>query len=176
MTLNPYAEDPQSSPPGVYEVTDSGMSFVEKTAPPQALPRKPMFGSILLQLSLLGALLAYFLNGQGWYVSVEGYFEARAKARMIEPYRSWALAHPQSYEDVAASGSGFMGKAVLWEFAVDSSSEPVSCYCEGDPMKKVAWARGEAAVREKAAGGMQVKALARIEGTREDLPLLSLLE
>ncbi|MBI4677611.1 MAG: hypothetical protein HY748_08510 [Elusimicrobia bacterium] len=135
-----------------------------------------MFGSILIQISLVAALLAYFLDGKEWYAAAERYLDERARARMLEPYRAWASRHPQTYEDVAASGAGFIGKAVSWDFAVDLSSGEASYYCEGDLMKKVAWTAVDPRLREKAAGGLPVQALARIEGTQGDLPFLTALE
>ncbi|MFA6316174.1 MAG: hypothetical protein WC943_02055 [Elusimicrobiota bacterium] len=178
MTLNPYAEDPRGSSKPVYEVTDSGLSFVEKTSPPKAapVPAKPVLGSIVLQLSLLGALLAYFLDGKEWYSAAERVLEDRARARMVEPYRFWAQTHPQTYEDVTAAGPALAGKSVLWEFGVDASSGAASYYCEGDPAKRVVWASGEALLREKAAAGAPLKALARLDGLQGDRPLLTFLE
>ncbi|MBI5623975.1 MAG: hypothetical protein HY924_09370 [Elusimicrobia bacterium] len=176
MSVNPYGEAPRESAPPVYEVTDRGLVQAAGPVAPR-VQGKPLFGSILLQACLLGALVAYFLDGRQWYESAERWLEARARARMIEPYRAWAVAHPQSYDEVAASGLGFIGKSVIWDFVVEESTGPASYYyCAGDPMKRVAWASGEAELREKAVPGAPFKALARIEGSLGELPLLSPLE
>ncbi|MBI5211660.1 MAG: hypothetical protein HY927_16950 [Elusimicrobia bacterium] len=175
MAPDPYGTgDPE---PVAYVVTEDGLTTGPgplKTAPPA---EKPVLGSIALQLSLLGALLAYFLDGNEWLAAAERFVERRQMARVLEPYRAWAEKHPQTYDDVRQSAAALVGKAVAWDVALATAAEtPSYYYCEGDPRKNIAWTAEDAKVREAAAGGAPVKVLSRIDGARDEAPLLTVLE
>jgi hypothetical protein len=169
-----YSPPPDIPPEdsGAFEVTEEGLRPVRKAAAAPA-PRPQALGSIPLQLSLFGALLAYFIDSGEWFKTLEAYLERQQRAKVIEPYRRWAGLHPQTYEDVQANPDALAGKAVLW--SVSRSTEG-AFFCDGDAGKRLVWEGGESLLKERAVDAWPVLILARFEGGGESGLRLSVLE
>ncbi len=163
-------DDPEDS--GAFEVTEEGLRPVRRVSQPPPAPAH-VLGSFPLQLSLLGALLAYFIDSGQLFVSVEGYLERQQRAKVVEPYRRWARLHPQTYEDIQANPDALAGKAVLW--SVSRSAEG-AYFCDGDSGKRLVWAEGESLLNGRGEDAWPVLILARFEGSGDSGPRLSVLE
>lgn len=160
-----------SDRPPVYVLTKEGLKSQEELEAlrPKPQEKKYFLGSPWLSGSLMLALLAYYVNSNGWLASAEAYIDQKQQAAGVEPYRLLAQQNFLSYADIASSPSGYTGKAVIWEFALTPEG---AAYCEGDPAKKIFFSD----TQSTRGNNDPFKALARIEGAKEDLPLLLILQ
>jgi|GEM_PF-6254412 len=162
-------------PPKTYVVTDHGL-ILEEDSPDSVAPaeKKRSWGSPLLWISLLLALLAYYLDVGKWAKSVEAFIDRRQQFVACSPYRAWAAQHPLSYEDVVADPLIWTGKPVLWTI---SRGPDGAFYYGQDAAKKISWTDPAAGgLSSVPPGGVPVKVLALLESNESSTPLLIPLE
>ena len=163
------------TPPKTYVITGDSIAL-EQEASDSIAPaeEKRSWGSLLLWISLMLTLLAYYLDAGKWAKPIEAAIERRQRFVACAPYRVWVAQHPLSYEEVAADPSAWTGKPVLWKI---SRGPDGAFYCGQDAAKRISWINP--AARELAGltrGGGPVKVLALIESDEGSTPLLIPLE